>query len=225
MLNLILAMVVFVGGHFLLSSSAVRPRLVEKLGQGPYLAAYSLLAGATLLWVVLGWRAAPLIWLWGQPVWARHLLPVLMPLSLVLIAGAYLTRNPMAVGQAGSMRDSNLGMLAVTRHPGMWGIAIWAVGHLLANGDAASLVGFGGLGVLALGGAAHIDARRRAADPEGFSRFAAVTSFLPFAAILAGRASFDARGIGWAPVVAGLLAYAVLLALHPWLFGVSPLPV
>ena len=76
--------------------------------------------------------------------------------------------------------------------------------------------------MLALLGTLLIDqkfAGRRGAE---WQRFAAVTSNLPFAAILAGRQHLVLAEIGWRRVGIALALYAGLLAMHPWLFGLSP---
>ena len=116
--------------------------------------------------------------------------------------------------------DAAPGMLKITRHPAMWGIASWAAAHIFVNGDGASVIFFGALGVLALGGAAHIDRRNRATKGHNWQRFAAATSFVPFTAIISGRTRFAPGEIGWLRLSAGLGAFIVLLYLHPWLIGV-----
>jgi uncharacterized membrane protein len=93
------------------------------------------------------------------------------------------------------------------------------VAHIPPNGDAASLILFGGLTILALGGTLAIDAKRRARDPEGFARLAAVTSNVPFAAIRDGRSRL-ARVALWRLLLAAA-AYFALLAAHPWIAGVA----
>jgi uncharacterized membrane protein len=112
-------------------------------------------------------------------------------------------------------------VLRITRHPVMWGVGLWAAVHIVANGDLASLLFFGGFLLTALGGAGHLDRRMAATEGARWQRFAAVTSFLPFAALLAGRQRW-----AWAelrrPVAWGLGAFALLLFLHPHLFGVRP---
>jgi uncharacterized membrane protein len=110
----------------------------------------------------------------------------------------------------------------VTRHPGNLSIALWAAAHLAANGDAASGVFFGGLLLLAAAGPALIDRRRRAGGDAAWARFEAVTSVVPFAAILAGRNRFVPGELGWKRVAVALALYAALIWVHPWLFGVRP---
>ena len=69
----------------------------------------------------------------------------------------------------------------------MWGIVLWAAVHILANGDLASLLFFGGLLLTALRGSLHLDRRMAADQGERWRRFTAVTSYAPFAAMLGGR--------------------------------------
>jgi uncharacterized membrane protein len=126
--------------------------------------------------------------------------------------------------QAGALRSAEpaRGIVRVTRHPMMWGVMLWAAAHVLARGDRAALVFFGGFFVLAALGTVAIDARKAGTLGEDWKRFAAVTSNVPFGAIAAGRNRFVWREIGWARVVVALAAYAVLILAHPYLFGARP---
>lgn len=238
MTMLIIGTVLFVGGHFLLSAAPVRARLVGKVGDLPFLVIYSLVSIAALGAMISGYTNADAIELWGQPAWTRWVPTVLMPPALLLLAGGYLNRNLAAIMRTGPLRapadlpepaNSDgppvMGMTAVTRHPVMWGIALFALAHLAPNGDTASLLLFGGLAVLALGGAAHIDAKLAARHPEGWARYAAVTSFWPGLALARGRVRIGARQVGWLPLVVAVLLYGGFLHLHGWLFGVSPFAV
>lgn len=67
-----------------------------------------------------------------------------------------------------------------------------------------------------------LDAKLARRFPEGFARLARTTSNIPFVAIVDGRAAFGPRDFVF-PVAIGIGAYFVLLYLHEWLFGVSPL--
>jgi uncharacterized membrane protein len=115
------------------------------------------------------------------------------------------------------------GVIRITRHPFMWGIALWALLHLAANGDVASVLFFGSLAALALVGTFLIDARRTRENAPGWGVFLQATSNLPFVAILERRQKLVAGEIGLWRVALALAAYVVLFWLHPWLFGVSPL--
>jgi uncharacterized membrane protein len=153
-------------------------------------------------------------------VWAL----VLMPFALISVVAGGMTRNPGAVRQESALETMGepRGILRVTRHPIQWGIALWALVHLVARGDEASIVFFGGFALLAILGTILIDARKNRTLGEGWRRFASVTSNFPFAAIVQGRNQFRFEEIGWKKVLIGLAAYVVLLLLHPWLFIARP---
>jgi len=123
------------------------------------------------------------------------------------------------VGMEGKLAqgpDSARGIVRITRHPFLWGVALWALVHLIVNGNVASVVLFGSLLVLALGGTVSIDAKRRRLFGERWSQFATVTSDIPFAAIAAGRNRLGpALGeIGAWRVLAAILLYGVAFYLH-----------
>jgi len=115
--------------------------------------------------------------------------------------------------------DPEWGILSVTRHPVMWGIGLWAVSHLIANGDASSLLFFGALSALALGGTVLIDRKKQLALGSNWPRLTQVTSNVPFAALLAGRTKLRWREIGILRIAAGLLLCAVLYLAHPKFAG------
>jgi len=219
---LALATVVFLVTHYV-SSTPLRSGLVAMLGENIYLGVYILVSLATLGWMIWAYVKAPYERLWvGDEfkVWAV----VLMPVSLVLIACGALIRNPSAVRQERAVRymDEPRGILRVTRHPILWGIALWAAVHLISRGDTASLIFFGGFLLLAVSGTVLQDRRKEKTIGVDWQRFASVTSNVPFAAIVGGRNYFRFDEIGWRQVLAGLALYFVLAFLHPYLFGVRP---
>jgi uncharacterized membrane protein len=160
-------------------------------------------------------------------------LPGLRPAALVVVLLATLlvviglaSPNPTSVGMEGAIAkgaDAVHGITRITRHPFLWGVALWALAHLVVNGDVASLILFGSLLVLSLGGTASIDARKRRQLGESWQRFAASTSNIPFAAIAGGR---NALGPALAEIgiVRPLLALVVFAAIF-WLHGrfIAPL--
>lgn len=87
-----------------------------------------------------------------------------MPFAMILLAAAYLSRNPTAVLQERLLKSANpaRGIIRVTRHPLMWAIALWAATHVLARGDVRSVIFFGGFLVLALLGTVLMDRRKAA---------------------------------------------------------------
>jgi uncharacterized membrane protein len=218
---LALAVCCFVGSHFALSSQHLRGRLVARLGERGFLGLYSALALALLAWSLWAYAAAPALQVWVPPIGLKHLSLGIMPFAFVLLVAGYTSPGPTAVrlDAQGPANLSARGIHRVTRHPVMWAIALWSVGHLLANGDAASMILFGGLAVLSLSGAAHIDARRRAHLGARWDAYAQHAPFVPLASLAGGRARSALREIGWLRLGGGLVLYGGTIWLHPWLFG------
>ncbi len=224
--SLAAATAIFVGGHFVLSSRAVRRPMAARLGEGPRSGLYALLVLAAFVWMLWAYGQAPRVGLWPSPAWARYLPLLVMPVAAVLAVAGLSTRNVTLVGgeAAAQAPDPAPGIMRVTRHPFLWAVALWALSHLPANGDAASLILMGGMLVLAFGGMAHIDARRRDALGAAWGPNELTTSVIPFAAIAGGRTTMDGAGIGWQRLAGGVAIYLALLFAHEALIGVSPLP-
>lgn len=225
MSNLLVAAVFLLGTHFGIASTQLRDQLVAAVGERLYRILYSLIAFAAIAWLVAAWKAAPLLELWTAGPALRHLPVLVMPFALLLVVCGVSQPNPTAVGQAPDPDRSEpaRGMLRITRHPFMWGIALWALAHLLANGDLASVVFFATFAVLGLVGGVLIDAKRSHRNEPGWGVFLQATSHLPFAAILERRQHLALREIGLARTAAALALYVVLIIAHPWLFGVPAL--
>jgi uncharacterized membrane protein len=229
MFNLVAASVYFLLIHFGVSGTRLRDTLVARLGEGPYRGAFSFASLTGLLWMIYAYRHAPTVHLWDQ-------LPALRPIAFVLVFIAFLfvvigltTPSPTQVGMESKLAagtDIARGVVRITRHPFLWGVALWALVHLVMNGDVASLILFGSLLVLAIGGTTAIDAKRRRSFGDGWARFAQTTSNVPFGAILSAR-----NGLGSAVSELGIMrpllaviAYAVVFSFHGRLFG-APLVV
>ena len=218
--QLTLASAAFLLTHFM-SATPLRPAIAGSIGEKGYSALFSLLAFATLGWMIWAYNRAPIEALWP----GLRLLPaILMPFSFILLVGGLLTRNPSAVGQAKALKSDEpaRGMLRITRHPMMWGFILWSGAHVLARGELKSLVFFGTFLVVAALGALLIDRRKAATLGDDWQRFAKVTSYFPFLAIAQGRNRFDAKEIGWRNPAIGFALYAVFFWFHPAMFGANP---
>jgi uncharacterized membrane protein len=226
MLQLILASLFFVGIHIVVSGTRLRALLVARLGERPYMGLFSLLSLAGLAWQIWAYGRAPYVGLWGQVSDARWIALVLVLIAFLLVVVGLTSPNPTAVGgeQLISRGDAARGIFRITRHPFLMGVGLWALVHLVYNGDLASLIFFGSFLVLAVLGPPSIDRKLRDALGESWQKFAAQTSVIPFAAILKGRSRLALGEIGWWRPVIAVLAYAVILHSHKWLFGVSPMP-
>lgn len=230
MIQLTAAAAFFVLIHLMISGTRARDVLVGKMGEGPYMGLFSLLSVAGLTWMIMAYgQARTEVWntvYWGVGDATRHTQLLLQFIAIVFVVIGLTTPNPTSVKQEGVLQreDAVKGMLRITRHPFLWGVAIWAIGHLIVNGDRAGMTLFGTMLVLAVAGTASIDAKRRRALGAAWEPFAQQTSNIPFAAILAGRQTLRLGEIGlWRPLTA-LVIYGVLLLGHGHLFGAPALP-
>jgi len=227
MLNLVAASAYFLFIHFAISGTRWRDALVARLGEGPYRGLFSLASVVGLVWMIYAYRHAPTVPLWGALPGVRPLALVPVCLAFLLVVIGLATPSPTQVGAEAKLTqgvEAVRGIVRITRHPFLWGVALWALVHLAANGDLASLVLFGALLLLALGGTAAIDAKRRRKLGAAWEAFARVTSSVPFAAIIGGRNSLAAalREIGVVRPLIALIAYALVLHFHGRLFGAPP---
>lgn len=161
----------------------LRQKLVAALGEQPYRGVFALCIVAGIVLIVVGWRSTPAAAVYGPPGWGHYAAVPLMLLAFFLFA---------ASGQKTNVER-------FVRHPQLTSIVVWAVAHLLANGDSRSLVLFGTLGVWALLEIVLISRR------EGAWQRPAPA---PLAAELK-------------PLVIAVVVFLVFFALHPYLFGVS----
>jgi uncharacterized membrane protein len=225
MVSLALAGLFFIAIHLGVAGTTLRDRVVALAGPRGYLALFSLASLAGIVWLTGAYRGSDYLPLWVAPEWWKLVADVLMLPAFVLVVAGLSTPNPTAVAQEGLVGRKPQGIVQVTRHPFLIGVALWAALHLVANGDAASVLFFGALLIVAAAGPASIDAkRRRALGEQAWGAFASRTSVLPFGAMAAGRASLDLAGIGWWRLLAGVVAYALFIGGHRHIIGVSPFP-
>ncbi len=212
------ALAVFFASHAVPVRPPVRPFLVARLGDGGFTAAYSVLSLGVLAWLIAAAGRAPHVPLWGWAPWQNHLvLTVMLPVCLI-VALAVGRANPFSFGGAHNDRfdPTRPGIVRLTRHPLLLALALWAGAHALANGNLAHVLLFATFAAFAALGGRLIDRRRRRSMGTAWDRLHAAVQAAP------------PRPQAWpalaARLAAGLALYAGLIALHPWLFGVSPLP-
>jgi uncharacterized membrane protein len=130
MMLLIAGLVIFFGIHLLPVNRPLRAGLAGRFGEGTYKGIFSVIALVGFVLIVLGFAKMlgsknPI--LWDPPTWTRHLAFALMLPAMILLVAAFIPSR----------------IRAATKHPMLIAVKIWALAHLLANGDAASMVLFG----------------------------------------------------------------------------------
>ena len=184
---LILGLVIFLGVHAFSMNRSGRAALLGTLGPNMFKVAYSLvslLGFLLMIWGFAEYRASGYIPLWNPPVWTRHLVVLLMLPVLPLLFAAY---------TKGFVK-------ARLKHPMILAVKLWALGHLIANGDLGSVLLFGSFLVWAVLG--FISMRRR--------RVLESAAFVPH------------PGQDAAAIIGGLIAYGLMIGgLHRTLIGVG----
>ena len=187
MLLLILGIIIFLGAHTFTTLRENRQGVVDSVGLNVYKGLHGLVSLIGFVLICVGfshYRAGGLIPVWTPPAGMRHLTILLMWFAFVALA--CMNKAP------GRIR----GWL---RHPMLVGIKIWALAHLLANGDLGGMVLFGSF--LAFAVFDRIAVKRR--GDIGAIRIGSFT-----------RADGMALGLG-------TVAYGLMILAHPWLIGVS----
>lgn len=221
---LLLASLGFAALHLLVAGTALRGQIVAATGERSYRAGFSLASALVLGLMIWAYGAARAVEVSAGPA-LRHAAEGTMLVALLLIVLGILT--PSATGVGGDYRIAGAiapgGIHRITRHPFLWGVALWSAVHLVANPQPVNLVFFGTFLLVAVAGTFSIDAKLAKRHGAAWAGFAAVTSNVPFAAIAQGRAAMDWAGLGLWRIAVALAAYVALLALHGRLFGVPVL--
>ena len=185
---LIIGIIVFLGIHLVPAFPHWRDGLIVRFGSNGYRILFSVVSTLAFVLLVWGFARAPFIQIWSPPGWTRHVAMLLMLPVFILLIAAYVP------GQ----------IKAKLRHPFLTAIKLWALAHLIANGDLASMILFGSF--LAYAVFDRIRLKRRAA-----------TGLVTVAETGAPRNDVIA-------VIGGLALYGVFLVwLHPLLIGVPVL--
>jgi len=127
---MILGLVVFLGVHTLPAQRELRAHVIASMGEGGYKGGYavvSLLGLALIVWGFADYRATGWIAVWDPPRALKHLAMALMLPAVILVAAAYIRGR----------------IYTTLKHPMLAGVKLWAVAHLLANGDLGGIILFG----------------------------------------------------------------------------------
>lgn len=176
--SLLAASIAFVGGH-LVMSHPLRAMLVQRLGDKGFLGVYSLVSFAAFGWMVLAFRAAPAERAAPQPgAWIAA--SVLTIVALVLFLGSFRGNPALPETPVETVASTEPeGVFLVTRHPMMWGFALWAMAHMLLFWSTRTLIMAGAILVLALLGAHLQDRKKKTLLGQAWHRWEAQTSYWP----------------------------------------------
>jgi uncharacterized membrane protein len=183
---LVLGLVLFLGPHVFVSLRGVRSALLKRIGEWPYKGLFAVLTIVGLYLIGKGfalYRDAGMIEVWDPPDWTRHITVALMWPSIIFVTAAYIPGD----------------IKRVLKHPMLVGVKLWAVAHLISNGDLGSMIIF--ISVLAWAVYDRITLKRRS-DPGG----------LPIP--IGGRRNDIA-----AVIVGTILYFALALVFHPLVIG------
>lgn len=218
------AALTFLFSHMLPAQPNLRPRLIALLGRRLYFAVYTIISIATLSWLIVAAGRTPVVilWVWSpERIWIAN---GIMAVAIFFALGGIGIANPFSLGglKSKSFDPARPGILAVTRHPLLWAIALWSIAHVIANGDLAHVLLFGGAFAMAIVAAPVFEARSRRSLGVNFRELSQDLDVFPFVALLAGRARWRSI-IDWRLAAAPAI-WTVVVFLHVRLLGVSPLP-
>jgi uncharacterized membrane protein len=217
----------FLASHLIISSSAVRARLIGAVGDQPYRGIYSIVAAATLGPLIYEFahnkHAGPILWYLRAVAPLRWLAWILMLAALILFVGSFINPNPGGMAAAGRSGIEPRGILKITRHPSFVAFSLFGIAHILMNGWAGDVIFFGLFPALGIIGGMHQDQRKIRELGERYRAFLAKTSFMPFAALVSGRVRWTSADMPWAAIGAGVVLTVAVVALHPMIFGGNPL--
>ncbi|MDP6436924.1 MAG: NnrU family protein [Gammaproteobacteria bacterium] len=179
---LVLGWVLFLSAHLSPGVLGLREQLIAKLGEGRFRGIYIATSVTGMMCIIAGKIIAPVVTVWYPPAWGARAAGMLVLLGCVLFMGLFLPTN----------------LRRLTRHPMLWGMSCWGIGHLLANGDLGSMLLFGGFTGYALISIWSLTRRGETGDADKY----------PLRQDLV-------------VAIAGTAAYGVLLWLHPYFSGVA----
>jgi len=191
MVFLIAGLVLFLGVHSVrIVGDGWRTQTRSRMGEMPWKGVYSLVSAVGLALIVWGYglaRQQPVV-LWVPPIGMRHAAALLTLLAFIFLAAAYVPRNAIK---------------ARLHHPMVLGVKVWALAHLLSNGNLADVLLFGSFllwAVLSFRAARQRDRAQNTVYPSGTAAGTGV-------AVMVGAAAW-----------AGFSFWA-----HAWLIGVAPM--
>jgi uncharacterized membrane protein len=149
-----------------------------------------------MIWMIVAYVGAPatvFAWSVGDGLWVTA--TVMMLIASVLLAGSFVNNpalpNPGAPSTASGPAR---GVFAITRHPMLWSFSLWGISHILVYPIAKTFIVTVAIIILSLVGAAFQDRKKERLQPQIWPAWERQTSYVPFAAMFAGRAQVGRFG-------------------------------
>jgi uncharacterized membrane protein len=206
MTQLILGLILFLGAHSVrMVADGWRTRCIEAWGEKAFKGVYALVALLGFYLLVVGYGEARLetVALWNPPRFTKHISILLMLFSSILLMAAYIPRNHFKMRMG---------------HPMVLSVKVWALSHLLANGNLADVVLFGAFLIWAVLNFRSARARDRAMSLNAAQDAADLT-------LSESETKNQAKLLSTVITLVGGMAIWALITfvLHAKLVGVSPM--
>ena len=159
----------------------IKNSLITKFGEGPYKGVFSLIAIAGMVMIVYGKGGSEFITIWTPPAWSRHATMLIMLLAVPMLVISLIPNN----------------FRKKIRHPMLIAVSLWSIGHLLTNGDLASILLFGSFLIFAV------------------SKMYSQSKRSPF--IAPGNVSMALNVV---TLIAGIVLYGVFVYFHRYIAGI-----
>ena len=206
MTQLILGLILFLGAHSVrIVADGWRTRCIEAWGEKAFKGVYALVALLGFYLLVVGYGEARLetVALWSPPRFTKHISILLMLFSSILLMAAYIPRNHFKMRMG---------------HPMVLSVKVWALSHLIANGNLADVVLFGAFLIWAVLNFRSARARDRAMSLNAAQDAADLT-------LSESETKNQAKLLSTVITLVGGMAIWALITfvLHAKLVGVSPM--
>ncbi|AGH97660.1 NnrU family protein [Micavibrio aeruginosavorus] len=227
MLIFFTALITFLASHMLVSRTRLKPWIVKRVGHNNYLLLYSGISLALLWWLIHAARIAPRVPLWPW-VHGLYWIPnLVMPLACILLVSGFVVPNPFSIAtHSHGFNPEKPGLIiALTRHPILWGFFLWALSHLIVNGEFPLAFMFLIFMIMSLLGIPLLDHRkRREIGVDSWTHMAKNTHSIIFCGRALRSGKFRLTKLDIAGIIIGLVLYVIAFLAHQTLFGINPTP-
>jgi uncharacterized membrane protein len=132
LVSLVLGLVLFIGTHVFVTLRPQRAALIGAIGETKYKALFTILAIAGIALIAWGYgdyRDTEWIDVWNPPKWTRHVTVLLTWPAIICLTATYIPGD----------------IKRTLKHPTLVAVKLWALAHLISNGDLGSIILFGSL--------------------------------------------------------------------------------